>query len=73
MSNIDGRKESKDAQRSIRVLAVKAFVEHKKPRLEIYKLFNVKRSALSKWINKYKKDGYAALEKDKRGTGKILS
>ena len=73
MKNNDGRNNSKEAQKNIRILAVKAFIEHKKTRSEIYKLFGITRAAFTKWIKKYKRGGYAALEKDRRGTGKSSS
>ncbi|HEY9886367.1 MAG TPA: IS630 family transposase [Vampirovibrionales bacterium] len=69
MMEFDGRLRSKDSQEEIRILAVRARVELKKPFPEICKLYQVSESALTKWLKKYRKGGYKALRSDKRGSG----
>jgi transposase len=62
----DTRTLNQDAQEEIRRQAMRLIEAHK-TQTEIAELLGVARTTINRWLKRYKKDGWAALHKRKRG------
>lgn len=66
MQITDGRSKSKEAQREIRMIAIKLWKQTGNMQ-EVARTFGVSYSAVRKWVDRYKADGVKVLISDDRG------
>ena len=62
MKTLDIRRMPPDVQYDIRMKAVRAVIKEKKTRIEVAKIFNVRRETVGGWVNQYQDGGFSALK-----------
>ncbi len=67
MSEADGRSLSQDAQEALRVRGVKLVVEQGWSQVAVAEAFGVEDRVVRRWMKRYRRGGWAALAKQRRG------